>query len=171
MKILLITGFTLITLTICAANARAQTVSSLDNGTSLRQTNPPSLISFGAAKITNSALISWKIKNESDSTSFGVEKSIDIGKTFQPIGTVRANGSGIYSFADNRPTTGQDQYRLKIQDGLSNSSYSNTLILLFQQVNMAANNDKFSPNPTTNSIDLDTATGDDYLDMSPVSTQ
>src|ERR1700743_85288 len=81
-----------------------------------------SLVSFAAAKNTSSALISWKVKNESDSTSFGVEKSIDTGKTFQSIGTVQSNGSGIYSFADNKPATGQDQYRLKIQDH-GNSSY------------------------------------------------
>ncbi|HEY4198305.1 MAG TPA: hypothetical protein VGM63_22345 [Mucilaginibacter sp.] len=146
---LIAAGFSFVVFTLCGANVKAQYISAT-------QLNPQGLVSFAVAKNTSSALVSWRVKNESDSTTFGVEKSIDTGKTFQQIGTVQGNRSEIYSFADNQPATGQNQYRLKLQDVQGNSDYSNPLILLFQPMNFANNKVKL--------------TGyDDYMDMSPVS--
>jgi hypothetical protein len=164
MRISLIAISTFIIFTLFGANVMAQT-------SSVTQRNPERLLSFAAAKNSGNILISWKVKKESDSTMFAVEKSIDTGKTFQSIGAVKSNGTGIYSFADDKPATGQGQYRLKMQDDHGNSSYSNALILLFQPMNMISNKIRLYPNPINHSINQDVTGDDDTLDMSPVSTQ
>ena len=92
-----------------------------------------SLSSIIAAKTPNSSLIGWKVKNESDTTTFALEKSIDAGKTFISIAKVQSNGMGTYSLTDYQPVSGQNQYRLKIQDSQGGVSYSTVLTLVYTQ--------------------------------------
>jgi hypothetical protein len=117
-----------------------------------------SLLSIIATKNSASSLIGWKVKNEADSTTFGVEKSIDTGKTFASIGNIRSNGSGIYSFVDRKPATGQNQYRLKVQDSQGAASYSSVLTLVYYQQNVS-NKMKLFPNPAINDINMDMSPG------------
>jgi hypothetical protein len=119
--------------------------------------NPDSalrLVSLVATKNNNTSLIAWEVKNESDSTAFAVERSIDTGKTFGLLGNIQSNGTGIYSFVDKKPVTGQNQYRLKVKDTLGNISYSKIVSLLYSQDNVVNNKITVYPNPTINDINL-----------------
>jgi hypothetical protein len=119
--------------------------------------NPDSalrLVSLVATKSNNTSLIAWEVKNDSDSTAFSVERSIDTGKTFGLLGNIQSNGTGIYSFVDKKPVTGQNQYRLKVTDSLGNISYSKIVTLLYSQDNVVNNKITVYPNPTVNDINL-----------------
>jgi hypothetical protein len=94
-----------------------------------------SLSSIMAAKMPGSSLIGWKVRNESDTTTFALEKSIDAGKTFIAIAKIQSNGMGTYSFTDNQPVDGQNQYRLKMQDSRGGARYSTVLTLVYPQQN------------------------------------
>ncbi|MDB5142784.1 MAG: hypothetical protein JWQ66_1497 [Mucilaginibacter sp.] len=118
-----------------------------------------SLLSFVATKNSNSSLIGWKVKNESDSTTFFVERSLDTGKTFVSLGSVQSNGTGIYSFVDTKPATGQNQYRLEIKDNQNNSNYSPILTLVYPLQNAANSKIKLFPNPIVNNINLEMNSG------------
>ncbi|MBS1526686.1 MAG: hypothetical protein JST19_13600 [Bacteroidetes bacterium] len=86
------------------------------------------LLSFNASKVDGKAAVQavWTTQNEQNYTNFTVERSADNGKTFVVIGSVASSGQGTYSFTDNSPVNGDNQYRLKQEDINNNISYSNT---------------------------------------------
>ena len=73
-----------------------------------------SLLDFDAAKKSDGSLITWKVKDEYNSTTFYVERSTDKGETFQPIGSTQSTGAGSYNLLDKYPVTGENQYRLEL---------------------------------------------------------
>jgi hypothetical protein len=88
-----------------------------------------------------------------------VERSIDTGKTFVSLGSIQSNGTGIYSFVDAKPATGQNQYRLEIKDNQNNSNYSPILTLVYPLQNAANSKIKLFPNPIVNNINLEMNSG------------
>jgi hypothetical protein len=118
-----------------------------------------SLVSFVATKNSGGALVAWQVKNESDSTAFSVERSIDTGKIFASIGGMQSIGTGIYNIVDKTPANGLNQYRLKVQDPQGNIGYSKIVTLLFAPVNVVSNRVKVFPNPSVNDINLNMSSG------------
>lgn len=160
--------FTLIAFTLCGTQLFAQnnfyTSAGQDHITTLNSLSHSgeqsgfSFLSIMASKSSNSSLIGWKVINETDSTLFAVEKSTDAGKTFMPIGKIRSNGMGMYSFTDSQPADGQNQYRLKVQDNHGGISYSSILILVYHQ-QITASKSELSPDEELQYLDPDTNSG------------
>jgi hypothetical protein len=114
-----------------------------------------SLLSFDAAKSREGSLLTWKTKDEYNTTTFYVERSTDKGESFQPIGSAQATGAGSYNLVDKYPVTGENQYRLKLYDINSNITYSNVATLFYAvgRRNVVSNISIY-PNPTTSVINL-----------------
>lgn len=72
--------------------------------------------------------LNWSTDLESNSDHFTVERSTNAGADWTTIGTVGAagNSSGVrnYSFTDNKPAQGTNEYRLQLVDKDGKFSYS-----------------------------------------------
>ena len=114
------------------------------------------LLNFDADKTNAGALISWKTKNESNYTTFYVQRSTDDRDTFEPLGSMQSNASGDYSFVDKNPATGPNHYRLQMVDINSNISYSKSVTLAYPAYsnNQNAKITVF-PNPTASMINVE----------------
>jgi hypothetical protein len=113
------------------------------------------LLNFDGAKTNSGSLITWKVKDEYNNTTFYVERSTDEGETFQPIGSLQSTSLGSYDLLDKNPVTGDDQYRLKLLDINSNIRYSKVVTLVYPVMrNNIVSNLSIYPNPTTSDINL-----------------
>jgi len=112
------------------------------------------LLTFNADKSKGQSLISWKVRNEFNTTSFYVERSTDKGKTFLPIGSLQSNSESKYDLVDKTPVAGENQYRLKLVDIDNNITYSNVATLFYASVAENSVNLSVFPNPTTSSINV-----------------
>jgi len=114
------------------------------------------LNSFNVQKIDNSAKITWSTEQETNSSHFVIERSVD-GRTWNSIATVAAAGTSThrinYSIYDNAPMRGINYYRLKEVDKDAKYDYSAIEKALFNS-NYTA---EVVPNPTTDFINLDIA--------------
>jgi len=123
------------------------------------------LLNFYASKVpyVREVQLTWKTQYEENYTNFAVERSIDSGKTFNVLGSVAANGQGVYSLLDTRPVSGQNLYRLKQQDINNIISYSNIIPVEYSDLSdgMVKSNINVYPNPATSSIHLSVTTLND----------
>jgi len=114
---------------------------------------PVKLNSFIVQKINNSAKISWSTEQETNSSHFIVERSVD-GRTWNAIATVPAAGNSSqridYSIYDNAPMKGINYYRLKQADKDAKYEYSDIKKALFN-TNYTA---EVAPNPAKDFINL-----------------
>lgn len=120
------------------------------------------LVSFSADKAPAGSLISWKVKNEYNTTAFYVDRSTDKGQTFLPMGSLQSNSTGSYSLVDKNPVKGENQYRLELLDINNNTSYSNIATLFYASVFNNPVNLTIYPNPTASSITLSVAQDDKF---------
>jgi hypothetical protein len=90
----------------------------------LKQVYNYRLLSFTGAKATGGIQLQWTTQNEENGLTFTVERSIDGGKTYDPIGSLQSDGSGSYAFLDKSPATGIYKYRIKQDDYNNDISYS-----------------------------------------------
>lgn len=111
------------------------------------------LNSFNVQKIDNSAKITWSTEQETNSSHFVIERSVD-GRTWNAIATVAAAGNSThrinYSIYDNAPMKGINYYRLKEVDRDAKFDYSTIEKALFNS-NYTA---EVVPNPATDFINL-----------------
>ncbi|MBS1529599.1 MAG: hypothetical protein JSU01_04790 [Bacteroidetes bacterium] len=121
---------------------------------------PLKLVAFNADKSKGVSLIHWKVRNESNTTAFYVERSTDKGQTFQPVGSQQSNSAGSYDLADKNPLAGENQYRLKLIDVSNNITYSNVATLFYTSAPVNSVNLSIFPNPTSSSINLSIAQDD-----------
>jgi len=116
------------------------------------------LLSFGAAKATGGAQVTWTTENEQNYTNFTVERSSDGGITFAVLGGFASSELGTYSFLDKNPALAADMYRLKIEDINGTITYSNIVTLVYGSstttTTVAKNNISIYPNPSTGIINL-----------------
>jgi len=95
---------------------------------------PVKLNSFTVQKINNSAKITWSTEQETNSSHFIVERSVD-GRTWNTIATVAAAGNSShridYAIYDNAPMRGINYYRLKQLDKDAKYDYSDIKKALF----------------------------------------
>ncbi|WP_419701809.1 hypothetical protein [Mucilaginibacter sp. NFX135] len=82
---------------------------------------------FNGAKQTSGIKLTWQTDNESNSTTFVVEKSTNGGNSFIAIDSLRSTGVGSYSYTDIAPGSGQVLYRLKQQLVTGRTNISNVL--------------------------------------------
>ncbi len=114
------------------------------------------LLSFSAVKAKSGSQIAWTTENEANYTNFTVERSIDGGTTYDVLGGFASSSQGTYSFLDSNPLTGNDSYRLKIQDLNGNITYSSVVTLVYGAAGLAATASNISvyPNPSNGVINL-----------------
>jgi Leucine-rich repeat (LRR) protein len=87
---------------------------------------PLTLLQFTGAPQGYTVDLQWKTTDEENTGQFIVQRSTD-GVSFNPIGTVPAKntiGEQTYGFTDNNPQTGNNYYRLKMQDLDGRFTYS-----------------------------------------------
>jgi hypothetical protein len=88
---------------------------------------PVILTKFTAIKQDRRSLLQWSTSMETGSSSFEIQRDIS-NSGFATIGTVAADSTsmtpGHYSFMDNSPAMGVNDYRLKMVDQAGNSSFS-----------------------------------------------
>jgi hypothetical protein len=85
---------------------------------------PVRLLDFNAMRKNTGAEITWRVANESEGRSFGVERSSD-GREFENIYTTEAAGHGRYIFVDNTPKPGRiAYYRLQMLNRDGSIAYS-----------------------------------------------
>ncbi len=128
-----ITGNTLQVWACMAANGSTEeydlTTFTVSGGTVL----PITLSGFFANRTKdNEVRVTWQTAMEKNNAYFDIERSED-GKTFRSIGEVKGKGntsSGFsYSFMDEKPTHGNNYYRLKQTDYDGAFEYSHILVV------------------------------------------
>jgi trimeric autotransporter adhesin len=114
---------------------------------------PIRLSDFTVQKIDNSAKLSWTTEQETNTSHFIVERSVD-GSTWNAIATVAAAGNSStrlnYTTYDNAPMKGINYYRLKQVDKDNKFEYSYVRTALFK-TNYTA---QVTPNPAKDFINL-----------------
>jgi len=110
---------------------------------------PVNFVTATALLVNNAVQISWRTTNQSFSTNYSIEHSID-GVNFSAIGSSKALGSNTYSFVHNAPYKGNNYYRIHATDKQGTSLYSAVVKVMFSLSNkpvIAA-----YPNPVFNSL-------------------
>ena len=112
---------------------------------------PLTLVDFSVAKQNNNALINWKTSDEINTKDFTIEKSVD-GSTWNIISTINAKGAtnNAYAFVDEKPATGANYYRIKMNDRDGNFKYTPVKSVLFTDVNQLT----IYPNPASSNTVL-----------------
>jgi hypothetical protein len=96
---------------------------------------PLTLLQFSGMAQIASVDLRWVTSDEKDTRQFIIQRSAD-GVAYAPIGNVAAKNAGgqnRYGFTDTRPLTGNNFYRLEMQDLDGSSTFSRTV-----QVSMKA---------------------------------
>jgi hypothetical protein len=113
---------------------------------------PLELLSFNATPKPRQVDLKWVTTNETNTSYFNVERSLD-GNRFDLLGTVAAagNSAGVleYTFVDAAPVKGINYYRLDQADVTGERSYSNvvTAVYKWEHVRMDV-----YPNPTNGNV-------------------
>lgn len=114
---------------------------------------PVSLNNFLVQKVDNVARISWTTEQETNSSHFIVERSVD-GRIWNSVATVAAAGISTtrkeYGIYDNAPLKGINYYRIKQVDKDAKFEYSVVKTALFNSRNIA----EVAPNPAKDVINL-----------------
>jgi hypothetical protein len=84
---------------------------------------PTTITSLQAFQKNTSIQVEWNTKNETNLSSYEVEKSSN-GSSFSKAGTVIAKGLSSYNWFDASPTNGSNYYRLKMMDKDGSFKYS-----------------------------------------------
>ena len=116
------------------------------------------LLSFTAAKLPTSVQLDWTTVNESNYTTFTVERSTDGGTTYTSVGTIQSTGVGTYSLTDPSPNIlGQNLYRLKQDDVSSLITYSAIVPVNFSITNTNPGNAPINvyPIPSSTTVNVD----------------
>lgn len=100
-------------------------------------------------KVGNAVELSWKTGVETNNKGFAVQKSTDNGATYTSVAFVEGKGSNSsYSYTDNSPVSGVNQYRLEQLDLDGKKSLSNVVSVNFDGVSGLS----VYPNPATSQI-------------------
>lgn len=134
---------------------------------------PVSFTHIEAQKAGATALLTWGTGTEQNNQGFDIERSAD-GRNFVKVGYQRSLAVGgnstanlEYSFTDNKPMPGQNQYRLKQMDKDGKFTYSKIVQLSFD----GAGEVKMFPNPATTSKVIVEATGVQSIDVYNIAGQ
>ena len=102
------------------------------------------MANFNAAKVGNTATLTWKTVSEINNKGFNVQRSSN-GTNWVTLKYVAGAGtSSNYSFVDNSPASGVSYYRLGLVDANGKISYSSTLSIDFSKATVGIS---FYPNP------------------------
>lgn len=95
------------------------------------------------------ATLNWQMIAEENVSKYIVEKSTN-ASTFEPFKTVATNKKHTYQTIDEQPIKGTNYYRLKIEDNAGKYSYSNIVVIHYNDKNSIT----VFPNPATNQLTI-----------------
>lgn len=112
------------------------------------------LTNFAATKVTEGVNINWNTVNESNYTSFTLEKLNKTTGEYTSLYDKQSDGSAAYNYVDHAPNSGNNIYRLKQNDIDNKISYSQPITIFYDK--NAAGSGLFSvfPNPTSEMINV-----------------
>ncbi len=84
---------------------------------------PVSITNLKAYQKNTGILVEWNTANETNMSSYEVEKSID-GTGFNKAGTVGATGLSAYNWYDANPINGNNYYRIKMVEKNGTAKYT-----------------------------------------------
>lgn len=123
---------------------------------------PVDLLSFDVRKAGKEAVIDWTTKNERNNKGFIIQRSAN-SRDWDDLAWVDAKSTVnqqdlffAYSYADNKPMTGQNYYRLKQVDADMNFTLSKIRTLFFHK---EAQGIQVYPNPAKNYADINGLNG------------
>lgn len=120
---------------------------------------------FNGAKQTNGIKLTWQTDNESNFTTFVIEKSANGGNSFIAIDSLRSTGAGNYNYTDLTPGNGQILYRLKQQLVTNRTDISKNLSFNYLNTNPI----RFVVYPSTASQNININFGKTYSNTIKVS--
>jgi hypothetical protein len=115
---------------------------------------PVTLVAFDVQKEGKTAMLNWSTTEETNSSHFEVERSVN-GKKWNKIGKVNSHGESTtlrkYNYADATPVNGENLYRLRMVDLDGTFAYSS-----IRSVKMEGVGEEMSvyPNPSSDFIKL-----------------
>jgi hypothetical protein len=115
---------------------------------------PVTLVSFDVQSEGKTAMLNWSTTEESNSSHFEVERSVN-GKKWNKIGKVNSHGESTtlrkYNYVDATPVNGENLYRLRMVDLDGTFAYSS-----IRSVKMEGVGEEMSvyPNPSSDFIKL-----------------
>ena len=114
---------------------------------------PLTLISFDAGLISSGVSIKWQTQNETNISTFEIEKSTD-GRNFISINNLYPHGHAAsinnYAFIDSFPFLGRSYYRLKIIDLDGKYKFSAVRQIVYNSVSFI----KLYPNPANDILTI-----------------
>lgn len=120
---------------------------------------------FNGAKQANGIKLTWQTDNESNFTTFVIEKSTNGGSSFIAIDSLRSTGAGSYNYTDITPGSGQILYRLKQQLVTNRTDISKNLTFNYLNTNPV----RFIVYPSTASQNININFGKTYSNSIKVS--
>ncbi|HUH72990.1 MAG TPA: T9SS type A sorting domain-containing protein, partial [Chitinophagales bacterium] len=127
---------------------------------------PVELISFIGYNQTNTNVLEWETASERNTEVFEVEHSIN-GVDWEKIGTVAASGfSNVplsYTYTDNNPLKGNNQYRLKMVDLDNTFEYSRIINIHVTDDQLSYNIMTVYPNPSTDIFNISIKSTENYI--------
>jgi len=121
---------------------------------------PVNLLSFTGSLQNNTTFLNWETSNETNTSAFIVERSID-GHNYTRIGTVAASGNSNskmdYNYTDYdvmKQSSELVYYRLKMVDGDGGYKYSNVVTITLPYVTGRIN---VFPNPASKEVNVTVA--------------
>ncbi len=113
---------------------------------------PLDLLSFDVAKKAETVQLKWVSANEVGFSHYNVQKSED-GKYFSFLTKIKATGADNYQAMDEKPSAGQNYYRLEMVDTDGKRKYSKIVNVTFDSKISTCS---VYPNPTAdNNVTLD----------------
>lgn len=107
----------------------------------------------GELESNSTAVINWETLTEHNVSHFAIQKSSDLGQTFEIIGKVDASGNStvenFYSFIDQN-CTGESYYRLLVVDNDNSIAYSPVIVVKGNTVNSGGI--ELYPNPANTNL-------------------
>ncbi len=89
---------------------------------------PVELVSFAATNSNNNTILTWETATEKNNMGFEVDRKSGSSKSWEKIGFVPGAGNSVknklYSFTDDKLSSGNYSYRLKQMDYKGNYKYS-----------------------------------------------
>lgn len=127
---------------------------------------PIGLVSFSGTQVTdNTVELNWETSSEENADYFEIEKSLDYGISFEPIGSVKANGNSVsvsdYKFYDDNFKI-DSYYRLRLVDLNQSFKYSNIIVVPGEE---SAHLINLQPNPANNAIQIHISPDHNYESM------
>lgn len=120
---------------------------------------------FNGAKQANGIKLTWQTDNESNFTTFVIEKSTNGGSSFIAIDSLLSTGAGSYNYTDITPGSGQILYRLKQQLVTNRTDISKNLTFNYLNTNPV----RFIVYPSTASQNININFGKTYSNSIKVS--